>query len=177
MTREEKLYSMKMVDLAKVADKLGIKINKKAAKSEAVEKILAAEKANDDAYVAEVMQQKADLNIECPTIDSVEIVDEEICEDGTPYAEIGKEIAEQARQKANAPAIFTPASKNLSMIDEVVLSKFVKKAQKLITQAIHDKNGYHITINVNNKEIFYHDKNLQNIRAAIGRIYRGELIV
>ena len=46
MTREEKLYSMTMANLQIVADKLGIKINKKAAKSQAVAKILEAENAN-----------------------------------------------------------------------------------------------------------------------------------
>ena len=46
MTREEKLYSMRMQDLVNVADKLGIKINTKAAKSKAVETILAAEEMN-----------------------------------------------------------------------------------------------------------------------------------
>ena len=43
MTREEKLYSMTMANLEIVADKLGIKINKKAAKSQAIDKILEAE--------------------------------------------------------------------------------------------------------------------------------------
>ena len=51
MTREEKLYSMRMQDLELVADKLGIKINKKAAKSKAVEKILEAEGKSDDAAI------------------------------------------------------------------------------------------------------------------------------
>ena len=46
MTREEKLYSMRMQDLVNVADKLGIKINTKAAKSKAIETILAAEEMN-----------------------------------------------------------------------------------------------------------------------------------
>ena len=48
MTREDHLYSMRMQDLKAVADKLGIKINTKAAKSIAVEKILEAEKAADN---------------------------------------------------------------------------------------------------------------------------------
>lgn len=46
MTREEKLWTMRMQDLKVVADKLGIKINTKAAKSLAIEKILAAEEMN-----------------------------------------------------------------------------------------------------------------------------------
>lgn len=48
MTREDKLYSMRMTELKEVAEKLGIKINTKAAKSKAIEKILDAEKAWED---------------------------------------------------------------------------------------------------------------------------------
>ena len=173
MTREDKLYSMKMVDLIKVADKLGIKINKKAAKSEAVEKILLAEqtnkenekaiekeKAENDAYVAEVMQQKKDLGIECPKIESYEVVEENLVP--MPGAEKLAELKKEVQS---------------DMIDEKVFSKFVKKAQRLITKASHSKDGYDITINVNGKDINYHDKNLQNIRSAIGHIYRGEVEV
>lgn len=47
MTREDKLYSMRMTELQMVADKLGIKINPKAAKSKAIEKILKAEAVNE----------------------------------------------------------------------------------------------------------------------------------
>ena len=46
MTREEKLWTMRMQELVGVAEKLGIKINTKAAKSQAIEKILAAEEMN-----------------------------------------------------------------------------------------------------------------------------------
>jgi hypothetical protein len=46
MTREDKLYSMRMQDLVQVAENLGIKINTKASKSKAIEKILAAEEMN-----------------------------------------------------------------------------------------------------------------------------------
>ena len=46
MTREDKLYSMRMQDLVTVAENLGIKINVKASKSKAIEKILAAEEMN-----------------------------------------------------------------------------------------------------------------------------------
>lgn len=56
----------------------------------------------EDKYVEEVMQQKKELGIECPKIDSVEIVSEDMCADGRSYAEIGKEIAKQAKEKANA---------------------------------------------------------------------------
>jgi len=48
MTREEKLYSMTMGCLVEVANKLGIKIDKKGAKAKAVAKILEAEKKQAD---------------------------------------------------------------------------------------------------------------------------------
>lgn len=53
--------------------------------------------SDDDQYVAEIMQQKKDLGIECPEINPEEV---NVCGDGTPLAEVGKEIAEQAKQKA-----------------------------------------------------------------------------
>ena len=55
MTREDKLYSMRMQELVGVAEKLGIKINTKAAKSQAVEKILAAEKAAAEATIEPII--------------------------------------------------------------------------------------------------------------------------
>ena len=111
MTRKEKLTSMTMACLVQVANRLGIKIDKKGAKSKAVAKILEAEQSQnagdgtplaevgkeiaqqasdkakkaskkqqkvetDDELVAEIMNQKAELGIECPPIESVEIVSE-----------------------------------------------------------------------------------------------------
>ena len=113
MTREEKLYSMTMACLVQVANRLGVKIDKKGAKAKAVAKILEAEAQQDaklvpmpgaekladvdkevakqqskraskkqkkvetdDELVAEIMNQKAELGIECPPIESVEIVSE-----------------------------------------------------------------------------------------------------
>ena len=46
MTREEQLWSMTMTNLVSVADKLGIKVDKKGAKAKAIEKIIAAEEMN-----------------------------------------------------------------------------------------------------------------------------------
>ena len=57
MTREEKLWSMRMVDLKTLADKLGVKINTKAAKEKAIQKILEAENWEDNSY--EEKQKKA----------------------------------------------------------------------------------------------------------------------
>ena len=54
MTREEKLWTMRMVDLKNLADKLGIKINTKAAKEKAIAKILEAEGKIEEPKVEEV---------------------------------------------------------------------------------------------------------------------------
>lgn len=63
MTREDKLYSMTMANLQIVADKLGVKINPKAAKSKAVEKILEAENVMEatNKEMEKQEQEKEDL--------------------------------------------------------------------------------------------------------------------
>lgn len=55
----------------------------------------------EDAYVREVMRQKEELGIECPSVTSYEVVsdnEKELTDE--QYAQIGKEIAEQAKEKA-----------------------------------------------------------------------------
>lgn len=66
MTREDKLYSMRMQDLVDVAEKLGIKINTKASKSKAIEKILAAEEMNkqNDKEIAKEEKQSKKISTE-----------------------------------------------------------------------------------------------------------------
>lgn len=68
MTREEKLYSMRMQDLVKIADKLGIKINTKAAKSKAIETILAAEEMNKQNENELKKEEAATVKIEEPKL-------------------------------------------------------------------------------------------------------------
>ena len=96
MTREEKLYSMTMVSLVEVANKLGIKIDKKGAKSKAVAKILAAENAVTEEKPVETVAETEPVveTVAEPTVVE-ELTDEQ-------YAEVGKEIAEQAKEKAKS---------------------------------------------------------------------------
>lgn len=79
MTREEKLWTMRMQDLKAVADKLGIKINTKAAKSLAIEKILAAEEMNkqDDKETAK-QEKVAEKTLKSQYTKKKEIVPEKI---------------------------------------------------------------------------------------------------
>ncbi len=113
MTREEKLYSMRMQELVMVADKLGIKINTKAAKSAAIEKILAAEEMNKQNEKELAKEEAEAVKIEEPKLVPMpgtedpdwgkkHFASDEIASDGTPLAEVGKEIAEQAKEKAAA---------------------------------------------------------------------------
>lgn len=78
MTREEKLYSMTGNTLLGIAEKLGLDVKKsilKQGKNKLIEKIMEAEANNDKSG------------------------------DGTPLAEVGKEIAAQAKAKAKAKAV------------------------------------------------------------------------
>lgn len=79
MTYEQKLYSMKGIDLIREADKLGVKVitNKprtalKESKDKVVERIL------DHEHVNIVMDQKKELGIKVPEIDpkKVEVITE-----------------------------------------------------------------------------------------------------
>ena len=153
MTREETLYSMRMVDLVGVADKLGIKINRKSAKSEAIEKILVAEEMNKQNEKELIAEEKscveAEVNVDTEKPELVPMP-------GTEDPDWGEK-----HYKSDT-------------IDEAILDKFVKKAQKLITSVYRDETGYHVTISYNDKTKSFNDKNLQNIRSEIGFIYRGE---
>lgn len=60
MTLEQRLYSMRMVDLAAFAEKHGVKINKKGSKAIAIDKIL----MEMDDEIDEVEDQKAEVEIE-----------------------------------------------------------------------------------------------------------------
>lgn len=106
MTREDKLWTMKMQDLVGVAEKLGIKINTKAAKSQAIEKILKAEASQSKEMVKEKMKSRKNKLVPMPgTTDpdwgKKHYSNDDIAGDGTPLAEVGKEIAAQAKEKAN----------------------------------------------------------------------------
>ena len=117
MTREEKLYSMTMLNLVEVANKLGVKIDKKGAKSKAVAKILAAENA-----VAENEKPVAVETVAEPVVDTEQNLTDE------QYAEIGKEIAEEAKQKAKA--VKKPREKANGVDDETI-----KKIENAVSDA------------------------------------------
>lgn len=107
MTREDKLYSMKGVDLIKVADSLGVKVscNKtrtalKEAKSDVINRILEAEET------AAIMAAKAEIGIQPEPLnpEDVEIIsdDSDISSDGTKYTDVMAEIIHGAEQRAKA---------------------------------------------------------------------------
>lgn len=74
MTREDKLYSMRMQDLVNVAENLGIKINTKASKSKAIEKILAAEEMNKQNDKELAKEEKQIIKNEKPAASTEKLV-------------------------------------------------------------------------------------------------------
>ena len=79
MTREEKLWTMRMVDLKNLADKLGIKINTKAAKEKAIAKILEAEGKTEEPKVEEPKVEEPKVEepkVEEPKVEEVKKVEE-----------------------------------------------------------------------------------------------------
>ena len=146
MSREDKLFSMTMACLVEVADKLGIKIDKKGAKAKAVAKILAAE-AERDAKEAEAKEAEKDsLEISNAIVADFER-DDDTCADGTAYVEIGKEIAEEAKAKAKK-------------------AKAEKKAKKSAENAVNVKealiavlDGCNAKYKVSSKRIRIYDAN------------------
>lgn len=88
MTREEKLFAMRMTELVAEAERLGVKIDKKGRKDKAVARILAFE-AEQAQAVADAEEQTAD---------------DTTCGDGTPFTEVMQEIVAGAEQKAEKKA-------------------------------------------------------------------------
>lgn len=137
MTREQKLYSMRMIELAEVAEKLGVKIDKKGAKSKAVEKILAAESSAN---------QKDSLEISNAIAADFE---ESLAGDGTPLAEVGKEIANDAKQKAKDAKSKKPEKKSSAKpkkekkdsVDTIAFAESICKQMKLEYKRSRDGVG------------------------------------
>lgn len=104
--------------------------------------------SEDDQYVEEVMQQKKDLGIEVPPIESYEVVDEDTCADGRTYAEIGKEIAEQAKAKAEQARSRTKTPETGVGVD---IKDYAIATAKKLGAEICESNGRFISFKVNNK--------------------------
>jgi len=108
MTREEKLWSMTARTLQEVGEKAGVKITNsdiKKGKAVIIEKILKAEADQSKEMLKEKMQARRELRNECPEISEEEMNEiqqamDDFAGDGTPLNEVGKEIAEQAKQKS-----------------------------------------------------------------------------
>lgn len=193
MTRHDKLYSMKMADLAEVAENLGIKINKKGAKSEAVAKILEAEAEAEKAETAKVEEPKRLQEIrkqrneaENSLLKAKEEVFSDILDD-VHVAEVmeqKKELGIEVPTITEAPKLVPmPGTEDpnwgekhcgLDTVDQTLLVKFTKKEQRIITSIYRDGTRYHVTIEKNGDKQFFHDKSLLRIGLAIRKIVKGE---
>ena len=153
-------------------------------------KALPEEEVSDDEYVAEVMQQKADLGIECPKIEAIEIVEPlidldnpiseeeakqrgmiggdeavelavvdpgDVAGDGTPLAEVGKQIYEQAKKKAaKAKAEKKQTSKKSKRVDRTPVWEKLSKdvaAVKGVSE-FRDRGKFIASIWVEGKTLF-----------------------
>ena len=137
-----------------------------------IEEAVDPETLPDDQHVAEVMEQKKELGIECPAIESFTVVEEpgnalanEIANDfdasedaeseltDDQYAQIGKEIAEQAKQKAkNAKRVSKksekPAKKSESTAPAVDVIAFAEEiVKKLNLEYKRSRDGLGIIVN------------------------------
>lgn len=92
---------------------------------------------DDEQYVQEVMQQKKDLGIECPKIDSYEVV-----EDGRASVENLEKTSEKKRVKKT--------SGELTGIGKDIKDYTVAAAKKLGAE-VCESNGRFISFKVNNK--------------------------
>ena len=106
----------------------------------------------DEEHVEQVMQQKKALGIECPKIDHVEVVSEDMCGDGTPLAEVGKEIAEQAVQKSEE----VKASKSKKSVIAEKKAQMLKVLEGIdgISTLTHDKIPGQIVVKIGKKSVF-----------------------
>ena len=149
MTREDKLYSMKMAELVKLADDHGIKINKKGSKEEAVEKILLAEQINKE--------------------NEKELKKEE--------AENDTHVINTEPKLAPMPGTQDPewGKKHFNERDTEYLTKLTKKQQKIITKIYKGEDKlYHVTVDFNGTVTQLDDKNLSKIYLMINAIIKGE---
>lgn len=121
-------------------------------------KQLSAEATNpedipNDQYVAEVMEQKKELGIECPPITEVEIVSEEKAGDGTLLTEVDKEIAKQAKEKAKAAKVKKASKEHKSAVDVTPIRDYVlDKVKELGGTVFVPANGMNLwSFKVDNK--------------------------
>ena len=121
MTREEKLFSMTMKVLAGEAEKLGVKINKKGKKEDAVKRILDAEAAIAEKAIAqaeEVTEETTAEPVEEVTEDPTaeHIVEVEVTEVTPKPAEEPKK-ERKARQKKENPARVEFTAKAIAAVE------------------------------------------------------------
>jgi len=112
------------------------------------EEVATLQKTEAD-YVAEVMEQKKELGIECPPITEVEIVSEDVAGDGTPLAEVGKEIVEQAKARAQeakkekkSQDVDKLASQLIEIVESFGFSAHHKSGSRTMAISSGGKNSY-----------------------------------
>lgn len=88
----------------------------------------------EDAYVAEAMRQEQQLGIDCPPTTEAKTIDEDTCADGTPYSEVGKEIAEQAKEKAEVQKSRKPKKVKSRRVSNPEVAQIVAYIEGKVTE-------------------------------------------
>lgn len=89
-----------------------------------------------------VMQQKKELGIECPPIDSYEVVEqnEEVAGDGTPYTQVMQEIVADAKTRSKKTKEEKKAGKKVSKDKKVQEEGWVTESLTYIFSLVLNKN-------------------------------------
>lgn len=158
MTREEKLFSMTMKVLAGEAEKLGVKINKKGKKEDAVKRILDAEAAIAEKAVAPA--EDVEEVTEDPTAEH--IVEVEVTEGTT--APKTEEVAEEPAPKKERKTRTKKTFESLLAVIPVVIPNVSITPNGKKRNAVHLRNargtkrifGYDGAVIVVNNEKYLH---------------------
>lgn len=95
MTREDRLYAMRMQELVIEAEKLGVRVNKKGSKAKAVEKILEAEAA----LVTEAQEAEDEEMVDCTQQDEEQ---EQVVESESEEQVVESEETEKPKKERKA---------------------------------------------------------------------------
>ena len=146
MTREDRLYAMRMQELVIEAEKLGIKVNKKGSKAKAVEKILEAEAAlvtESQETEDEVVRIK--LTGDEEMVDCTQQDEEPVAESEEPVAESEETEKPKKERKSRKPMDRTVPHNFEKLMEQVcgehdIIVKRWEKIPNLVALRFADTN-------------------------------------
>ena len=141
MTRKDRLYAMRMVELVEVAEAEGIKIDRKGSKAKAVEKILAAEAARE-----EVVAEEREALVESFQTEEPEDVSRETIEADEVAEDPKKRERKNSRKSFEELVAVVPVLKSgLQFIRMKNNSVSVKSGKARLFRLDYISDGYQLT--------------------------------